>query len=113
MSEDPIRNYSDATKEFDSAYLRVRKLGEITADVGRYLNNRPFRMMVSNVDVGFPPEITFGEAECTLDAKVWPSAKQIAEALASLHQKAKRVEHAYASLSQTDKTLVNPPDIKR
>jgi len=110
MSEDPIRKYSDAMGEFNSAYSGVRKLGEITADVSRYLNNKPYKLMVSNVGVGFPAEIAMGGAEYTLNANNWPSAKEIAEALASLHEKRKRVKEIWTSLSPNDKQLVSPPD---
>lgn len=109
MSEDPIRKYSDATKEFNAICTIVRALGEITADVGRYLNNKPFRLKISNVGVEFPPF----EEEYSLNANNWPSAKQIAEALVSLHEKAKLVENVYASLSPIDKTLVKSPEIER
>jgi len=109
MSEDPIRKYSDATTGLYAAYTIVRALGEITADVSRYLNNKPFRLKISNADVGLTPF----EEQYALNADNWPSARQIAEAVVSLHEKAKLVENVYASLSPTDKTLVKAPDIKR
>ncbi len=112
MSEDPIRRYSDVTKEFNAAYSRVREYGSIIADVGRYLNNKPYDLGVSNTGVGLPPEMAMVEKECTLNASNWPSAEQIAEALASLYEKRKQVEVIWASLSSTDKALVNPPDTK-
>ena len=114
MPEDPIRKYSDANKEFTEAFARVQQLGAIISDVGRYLNSRPYRMMVSNTTgVGFPAEVARGGAEYTLNADNWPTARAIAEALADLHDKAKQAENAHTALSSTDKSLVSPPDVKR
>lgn len=112
MADDPIRRYSDASKEFNEAYLRVRDLGGITADVGRYLNNKPYDLGVTNSDVGLPPEMAMAEKQYTLNADNWPSAKQIAEALVALYAKRKQVNDVWTSLSPTDKALVNPPDTK-
>jgi hypothetical protein len=112
MSEDPIRKYSDATKEFSKIKSRVREYGLITADVSRYLSNKPYKLGISNVSANLPLEMTMAEKEYTLNANDWPSAKQIAEALASLYEKRKQLELIWSSLSQTDKALVNPPDTK-
>ena len=44
-----------------------------------------------------------------LNADNWPSAKQIAEALSSLHQKRHGVDNLWHSLSDEDKEIVSPP----
>jgi hypothetical protein len=108
-NEDPIRKYSNATEEYNKAYNKVRELGTLIADIGRILNNKPLELMVSNVDVGFPPEVSMSRNVPTLDGKAWPTAKQIAESLSSLHEKRREVHHAWESLSPTDKNLVSPP----
>ena len=111
MAEDPIRKYSSAVEEFNLAYSTVRKLGEIIADVGRYMNNRPHVFMVSNSSVGFPPEIGLSKSVFNLNADDWPSVNKIAEAMVSLYEKRQRVKEIYASLSATDKKLVQQPDL--
>jgi len=68
--------------------------------------------MVSNVSVGFPPEVAMVQGIPTLNANNWPSAKQIAEALSNLHQKRHQVENIWQSLSDADKDIVNPPPSK-
>lgn len=112
MSEDPIRKYSDATNAFNTAYTKVRKFGEIIADVGRYLNNKPYDLGISNSGVGLPPEMAMVEKQYTLNADDWPNAGKIAEVLVSLYEKRKNLQLVWDSLSATDKGLVKPPDIK-
>ncbi len=111
MAEDPIREYSNAVEEFNLAYSAVRKLGVLVADVGRYMNNRPHVFMVSNSSVGFPPEIGLSKSVFSLNANDWPDANKIAEAIVSLHEKREHVKEIYASLSATDKQLVQKPDL--
>ena len=104
---DPIRKYSDANDELDKATTKVRILQNIIGDTGRSLN-KPYEFIVSNVDVGFPPEVTMSRGIHSLNADNWPTAKQIAEALADLHNKRKFAENIWHSLSDGDKKLVKP-----
>ena len=113
MEEDPIRKYSEATREFNEAYSKLRDFGMLIADVARYLNNKPYDIGISSTGVGLPPEITMVETEYHLDAKHWPTAEQIAKAVANLWEKRKNLEHIWSSLSPTDRELVNPPDTKK
>ena len=112
MAEDPIRQYSEATESFNKAFSRVRGLGEIIADVGRYLNNYPYEITVANVVGGAPMRALASERLYTLNADNWPKAEQIAEVIVNLHSACRNVKSVWASLSQADKGLVNPPDTK-
>ena len=107
MAQDPIRKYSDATKEFEEAREQVRQLQEI---IGRMYNHlmSPYELMLSNVSVNLPAEVTLGRNIAKFNANDWPQIKQIAEALANLHSKRKVVEDVWHKLSDTDKKLVNP-----
>lgn len=109
MSEDPIRKYSDAIAELNSAYSKVRKLGEIIADVAHALNAKPYELMVENVK----PEVAFGGGIPSLNADNWPSAQDIARALAILHKARYEVDNLWHSLSKSDKQIVSPPPEKR
>jgi len=109
MSEDPVRKYLDAKAQLDAAFSKVRDLISTIAPVATALNN-PYFFMVSNVDVGFPPEVAMGGAKFTLNANDWPSAKQIAEKLASLHQARKHAISCWMSLSDPDKKNLTPPE---
>ena len=109
---DPIREYSNAINEYDKTYSVIREYGTITADLGRFLNNKPYDIGVSNSGAGLPAEMAMVEKQFTLNANDWPTAKQIAEALANLYEKRKLVNNLWSSLSPTDKNLVNPPNTK-
>lgn len=116
MAEDPIRKYSDATAELNSSYSKIRSLGEIIADVGWSLRNKPYGLMVSNLKpnlkVGFPPEVALREGVPSLNANNWPSAQDIAQALSDLRKARHQVDNLWGSLSATDKQLVSPPPEK-
>ena len=107
MAQDPIRKYSDAIGELEKARDKVARLEEITGRMYSYLRS-PYELMISNVSVGFPAEVTFGKNVNNFNGSDWPQIQQIAEALANLHDKRGAVEQAWHSLSDTDKGLVNP-----
>ncbi len=109
MSEDPIRKYSDALSELSKAELKVQSIASIIRVTAKAMNTNPYQMTVSNVDVGFPPEVAVARGIPHLNADNWPSAKQIAEALSSLHQKRHGVDNLWHSLSDEDKEIVSPP----
>jgi hypothetical protein len=110
MVDDPIRKYSQAMEELGRATERVQGMQHLIKQIASALD-RPYELMVSNVGVGFPPEVAMARVP-TLNADNWPTAKQIAEALANLHEKRSQVDLTWASLSQADKNLVNPPPDK-
>lgn len=110
ITEDPIRNYSNATGELDKAIANINKLRDIAADVGHELSRKPYEFVVSNVDVGLPMEVTFNKNAFTLNANEWPTAKTIAETIANLHAKKAVVERAWHSLNEADRKLVKKPD---
>lgn len=106
MSEDPVRKYLDAKDKLDIALSKVNELKSIVSYVAKALNESPYSFIVSNVDVGFPAEVAMGGAALTLNADKWPSAKQIAEALAQVHECHNNAINLYASLSDSDKKNV-------
>ena len=109
MSEDPIRKYLDAKKELDTALENVEKMQSLIASVANNLR-KPYSFMVSNVDVGFPPEVALVRGTPSLNANDWPSAKQIAETLASLHQKHRQVINLWIALPKADQKNLVPPE---
>ena len=109
MSEDPIRKYLDTKNELDKALSKLEGLKSIIGEVVKALN-KPYSFMVSNIDVGFPAEVAMVSGTPTLNANDWPSAKQIAETLASLHQARKHAISCWTSLSDPDKKNLAPPE---
>jgi len=111
-SADPIRKYSNAISELDKANSKVLAIGRIIKDVADAINTKPYKFIVSNINVGFPAEVSLARGIPTLDARIWPTAQQIAEAISNLHQKRREVEHLWNSLSAHDQNIVNAPPSK-
>lgn len=106
MAVEKLQEYIDSVDELEKAYLKVRGYGEIIGDTARYLNNFPYKMTVSNVQVSF---VVSEKREYTLDGNNWPSAKQLAEALSDYVSKRKRVKQLYSSLSEAQRSSMKPP----
>jgi hypothetical protein len=104
-TEDPIRKYSTAIDNLSQARTEVEQIRGFIAAISAFLL-KPYEFMVSNVSVGFPPEVSLVGGIPTLNADKWPSAKQIAEAVANLHQKYQQAENAYHALSPADRNIV-------
>lgn len=109
MEVEKLQGYIDSVAELEQAYAKVREMGAIIDQVGKYLGNYPYKMTVSNVKVSFP---VTGDREYTLNADQWPSAIQIAESIADYMNKRLNVQRLYLSLSDAQKKTVKaPPNI--
>ena len=108
MSVEKLQEYLESVNQLQIAYDKVREYGELIANTGRYMNNQPYKMTVSNCEVGFP----FIAHEFSLDAKNWPSAKQIAEALSDYITKRIDSRRLYDSIPLSHRnTLKEHPNI--
>jgi hypothetical protein len=106
MAAEKLQEYINSVDELQKAYSEVRKLGEIIANVGRYLNNFPYKMNVSNVPVKF---VLSEDVEYRMNGDSWPSAKKLAEILSDYINKRHQVQRLYASLSDAQRNTVKPP----
>jgi len=107
MAQDPMRKYSDALDDSKKAREQVKRLEGI---VGMMLIGlrEPYRLMISDVDAQFPPEVGLSKNVNHFNGKDWPQIQQIANALANLHKKRRIVEQVWNDLSDADKQAVNP-----
>jgi len=112
MSRATIRRYSDTTREFEQAFAEINGIASLVGEVYKHLIDKPHVFMISNINVGFPMELSLKRDVFTLDANKWPSAKDIAEAIVTLQDKRKRLKYEYNALSETDKKLVSAPDTR-
>lgn len=109
MAEDSVRKYLDAKAELDRAKQKVNDITKLIAEVGDALKRDPWSLMVSNVDVGFPPEVAMGGSR-SLNANNWPTARQIAELLSAMHKARHGAVSTWASLSKSDRENLTPPE---
>ena len=105
MTLEKLQGYIDSKEELQKAYFKLREYGTIIGDVQRYINNCPYKMTVSNVDVGFTMT---AEREYVLDGNKWPAAKQIAEALADYLAKRIKSKRLYDFLSAAQRQTIQP-----
>jgi hypothetical protein len=112
MTDDQERKYSDARREEEQALQKVLAIGSFISDVAHAINTKPYEMRVSGVNVELPPQVALPAGQPSLNAKDWPSAKQIAEALANLHTKRHEVSDLRRSLLPADQNIMTPPPSK-
>jgi len=109
MSEDPVRKYLDGKAKLDKALSEVQKLASVVEPIGSALRRDPWHLIVSNIDVGFPAEVSLVSGIPTLNAQQWPNAKQIAETLAAMHHAQHEVSNLWATVPTKDKGNLTPP----
>lgn len=109
MAGDSVRKYLDAKADLDRAKQEINDITKLIAEVGDALKRDPWSLMVSNVDVGFPPEVAMG-GSYILDANRWPTVRQLAELLSAMHNARHGAVSAWASLSKSDRENVTPPE---
>lgn len=107
MAEENIVKLTKAVSEFEKAYREVKRLAKIVTNIGEWLSERPYKLSVSKVE--FIIE-AYNEREYELNSSEWPSAKDIGEALATLHIKRKQVKSIFNSLSREEQQMVRLPD---
>ena len=113
MSDDPIRVYSKSIEELEKSITKVQKMQSLISEVANSLLKSPYNLMVSNVNIGFPMEVSLNNNVPNLNGNEWPTSKQIAETLAELHDKRGKARNAWHALSESDKKITNQhPAIK-
>ncbi len=104
---DSARQYLDAKAKLDSAEKAVTNLISYLDQVVNALRKDRWSFSVSNVNVSLPDEAV--ASGYSLNGDEWPSAQQIAETLAALHQARKKATSAWAILSPADQSNLPPP----
>lgn len=108
MSTDPIRAYLDARNNLEQAAQRAERMVGII--LGAAIKLRDWkRVMVSNANVGFPAEIAL-TTQNSIRADEWPTAQQLAEALAQWHQARSAARSAWSAVPSSDRPGIQPPE---
>lgn len=105
MASNPITEYQTALRNFNRAKNHAETLVNTIAEAAAKLQNwRTVR--VSNVNVGFPVDISISNS---INANQWPTAQQLAEALADYHSRLHEVGNAYRRIPEDQREVVQPP----
>lgn len=104
MSIDSIQNYQEALRKLESARHKVDRF-VIEINNGANSLRTWDQVVISNVQVGFPPEAHVH----SINADNWPTAQQLAEALSEWHKANHAVNNAWQAIPKEHKTGLQPP----
>ena len=106
MSTDPIATYQEALRNLDVATRQAERIvGVVTAAGSKLCDWKQVSM--SNIDLGFPPEVTLSGH--SINAREWPTAQELGEALANWHQAHQAVERAWRMIPSDRRMGLQPP----
>lgn len=106
MTEDPVRRYLDALKKVQQARAKVERVVGVVTDAGKKLGKWQ-EVSVSDVNVGFPAELLGGPS---ISGREWPTAQELAEALAAWHNARHEARNAWSGVPGPDRSgLQSPP----
>jgi hypothetical protein len=101
------RRYLDALRELQGREGEVLRIVTTIQRAAKDLEHWP-AVCVVHAGAGFPKEVTM--AGRAIDASTWPTARQLADALAAWHETAEIARTAWARLpEETRSSLPSPP----
>lgn len=101
------RRYLDALRELQEREREVLRIVTTIQRAAKDLEHWP-AVCVVHAGAGFPKEVTM--AGRAIDASTWPTASQLADALAAWHETAEIARTAWARLPKETRTsLPSPP----
>lgn len=101
------RRYLDALRELQEREGEVLRIVTTIQRAAKDLEHWP-AVCVVHAGAGFPKEVTM--AGRAIDASTWPTARQLADALAAWHETAEIARTAWARLpKETRSSLPSPP----
>jgi len=99
---DPIAEYQTATQKFEAAVRKAEQVVQTITDAAAKL--RDWRHVgVSNINVGLPLTAN------AINGAIWPTAQQLAEALADYHSTLHEVGNAYRRIPTQQRQVIQPP----
>ena len=106
MSFDPISTYQEALHNFTDATRRVEACVNTIIDAAHKLQDWK-SVCVSNTSIGFPARVA--SSGISINAMDWPTAEQLAQALASWHVTRSAVHNAWLMIPGDRRPGLQPP----
>ena len=106
MSDEHVTKYREALKLRDAALRQVQTLAKIVSEAARGLE-APLDFRVSNSGACFIP---VGATHHLLNAHRWPTARQIAEAVATLQLHENTATNAWLMIPLEERRRLSGPD---
>ena len=104
MAADPISNYQKALRDVESSRRKAEDLVTLINDASAKLQRDWERVSVTDVQVGFSPA-----QDVHVNGRTWPSAQQLAEALAGYRTAVLDAGNAYRQIPEGQRGVVTPP----
>jgi hypothetical protein len=105
---DPIRTYLDSVNNLERVAADAKRMISVVVGVASALQQNPLRVMFSNAAIGMPMDVAFGRS-ATANARDWPTADQIQQALAQWHHARAQVSQAWNTVPPNDRNSLRPP----
>lgn len=105
----PIEQYQQAVAEVKAAIGEAERLVRIVSSGAAALREWK-RMMMSNVQGGFPMEIALSPHSPTINGSEWPTGQQLAVALQRYHQAKQTLQNAYSAIPDSQRSVVQAPE---
>ncbi len=106
MSQEQVTRYREAVKLRDAALRDVQALAKIVGETAKGLD-APLDFRVSNSGVSFIP---VGARHHVVNAHEWPTARQIAEAVATLQRHENTATNAWLLIPLEERRGLSGPD---
>jgi hypothetical protein len=110
MQDHTVREYLEARKRYDEVAAHARQVIGVVLEAAHNLSRDPMRFMFANTSPdakGMPPEVALSVTG--LNAKDWPTAETIHNALASIHEATSKLRHAWDSVPAEERNSLKPP----
>ena len=104
-----IEQYQQAVAEIKAAIGEAERLVRIVSSGATALREWK-RMMMANVQDGFPPEIALSPRSPTINGSEWPTGQQLADALQRYHQAKQNLRNAYSAIPDGQRSVVQAPE---
>lgn len=106
MSFDPVSTYQEALHNFTVATHRAEACVNTITDVADKLQDWK-SVCVSNTSIGFPGRVA--SSGISIDARDWPTAEQLAQALSSWHTTRNAAHNAWQMIPADRRLGLQPP----
>ena len=104
---DEIAHWQEALRNLEAANREAERIVRIIHNASASLDDWK-DATVSNIGVSFPIGLPIEKA---INAKEWPAAQELAEALASWHTAAHEVRNAWSAIPMTEKKGLAGPGV--
>jgi hypothetical protein len=107
---DFLASYIAANSAYKAAAIQLAPLISTVIIVAHHLEHRTESFAFTNTATASPPELAMSRRTSTEDAKTWPSAEALQEAIFNWHDAHSKAVAAWANLSSDAQASMKEPE---